>query len=104
MATIWKADGSLEREVKNLGWLLRHWQDVERFIVTKYEGTAPVTDARFVAKLRDGRSYMTDFGSALILWRFLHRRTFFTLPVKWFNRDMVIRHGDDLSKLPLVVE
>lgn len=75
------------RPVKNLGWLLKHWRDVERFDVRAYDGEARVCDAWLVARLRDGGMYETPFASFEVLRLFLHRPVFRGLPVTWLGEE-----------------
>lgn len=70
------------RAVKNLGWLLRHWKEVESFTVDPHPDT-PRTDCILRATMRDGTKYETDFASASILNDWLHRPVFRGLPVQW---------------------
>lgn len=100
MSYVVNADGSY-REVLNLGWLLRHWQEVQGFEVLT--GTArhiggfevPNTDqdrlgqwdATLVAHLRDGRRYVSRFASHRVLLDWLQRPVFKTVPLVWFGLE-----------------
>jgi hypothetical protein len=67
------------RVVKNLGWLLRHWKDVESFWVkTNISGGAYLT-----AILRGGGEYTTRFADKGILRKFLDRRIFRGVVAEW---------------------
>lgn len=80
MSTVIRSNGT-ERPVKNLGWLLAHRGDVERFTVTSH-----ATDrfsARLLAHLSDGQIFWTDFASAGILRTFLERPSWIRVPVDW---------------------
>jgi hypothetical protein len=78
-------DGT-EKEVTNLGWLLRHWADVEWFEVHPYYGQyRGAWDCVLCAHLKDGRRYVTEFASREVLWYWLDRPKFQCLPVKWFG-------------------
>ena len=88
MAIVFYPDGSYKK-VKNLGWLLRNWKDVDRFKVIR--GTA--SQARLVAYMRDGREFDTQFASKDVLWNFLKRPVFIGLHVNWFGQEHVISKG-----------
>lgn len=82
--SIVKLPGKPPRKVKNLGWLLRNWQKVSAFSVVAH--TSNGLDAKLTAHLRDGGGYETEFQSRAVLWRFLKRPVFLTLPLDWFGR------------------
>lgn len=77
----------IAKPVKNLGWLLRNWQKVERFVVEPYQGETPVCDAWLTAICRDGTTYRTPFASKEVLRDWLNRPVFRTLPLNWFGTD-----------------
>ena len=67
------------RPVRNLGWLLKHWREVERFAVSP---------AYLVAECRrntDGARvvYITTFASVAVLRVWLNRPVFRGLPIDW---------------------
>lgn len=73
-----------EREVKNLGWILRHWMEVSRIVVDIRDDIGPVSSGAMVFfYLRDGRRYVTDYASRSVLRHFLDRPVFCGLPVYW---------------------
>jgi hypothetical protein len=77
-----RPDGE-EKEVKNLGWVLRHWKDVKRFVVCL--SLNPDDDCLLVAVLKDGRAYTSGFGARETCARFLDRPVFRGLPLRWFG-------------------
>lgn len=80
-AMIFNADGS-HKKVKNLGWLLKHWQGVERFSVASYpEGKACLS--AFLRDVPGGRTYRVMFQSIEVCWTFLDRPVFRGAPLEW---------------------
>ena len=88
--------------MRNLGWLLRNWKQVERFTVTSgvHEDCALNEDLRracgcssfdnvLVAHLRDGGRYVTNFASLDVLRGWLHRPVFRGLPVNFCGQETV---------------
>lgn len=78
--------GDQVREVKNLGWLLRNWRDVDRFeILTKGEFTNRygLNGAYMIAHLRSGRRYETPWLSLDALRDWLKRPVFDGVPVHY---------------------
>lgn len=71
--------------VKNLGWLLRNWQQVESFAVWPHpelaRGMKP--DAILIATLKDGERYQTSFACATVLRDWLSRPVFRTVLCTW---------------------
>ncbi len=88
MSKVISPDGT-EKEVRNLGWLLRHDEDVEWFEVHQYYqyygDRHGVWDCTFCAHLKDGRRFVTEFASRGVLWEWLDRPKFQCLPVLWFG-------------------
>lgn len=80
------------KKAKNLGWLLRHWKEVESFTVTDHPptntgGMGP--EAVLTAHLKQNSgTYETGFMSASVLMDFLHRPVFYDLPVTWKQGSM----------------
>src|SRR5579884_400001 len=85
-------DGRI-RTVKNLGWLLRHWHQIERLEwVTTGRGqyadmlragfyrTALHPDGLFRAYMRDGSIYATEYASFRVWCGFVNRPVFRGLP------------------------
>jgi len=73
-----------KRPVKNLGWLLRHWSEVESFSFFYAPKSDTVGDGVLSARLRDGSFYRTDFASLTVCFRFLHRPVFGGLKLEVF--------------------
>lgn len=64
--------------VKNLGWLLRHWKEVQWL---GYNLASDKHDhGELVAKLKNGTAYFTQFESLSICFNWLRRPCFDTLP------------------------
>ncbi len=82
MAIVLSADRHRATPVKNLGWILRNWKDVESFEFAEPTSGRPVTDLILVAHCRDGRVYLTHFASLAMCLNFLHRPIFYGLTVK----------------------
>ena len=80
---ILKPEGTV-RDVRNLGWLLRHWKDVHSFTVCPHSYKY---DCWLVAYCNDGTIYETEFASLTVLQAWLHRPVFRNLPVHYRNRD-----------------
>lgn len=53
--------GGKVRAVKNLGWLLRHWKDVEHFTIRTIIEGQPLDGTLLVAWCRNGVSYSTGW-------------------------------------------
>tara|TARA_Y100000310_G_scaffold339913_1_gene434088 strand:- start:494 stop:781 length:288 start_codon:yes stop_codon:yes gene_type:complete len=71
------------REVKNLGWLLRHWKEVTYFDVSPSEFGPG--GAHLVAVLKDSVRYETEFACASVLRGWLKRPVFKGVRLFWFN-------------------
>lgn len=69
-----------QKPVKNLGWLLRNWKQVESFEIDLPHGQT-LAEATLVALLRDGDSYVCEFASYNILRNWLHRPVFMGMEV-----------------------
>ncbi len=80
--------GDTALPVKNLGWLLRHAEMVDRFDVTE-DSLAPGFDCTMFAYLRDGRVFMCDWQSRNVLLDWIHRPSFRGLPVNYFGSERV---------------
>lgn len=73
--------GKAPLAVKNLGWLLRHWRDVQSLGFNYRWGSKGTGgDGELVARLRDGGTYITDYASLSVAWNFLLRPVFIGLP------------------------
>lgn len=84
-SSVW--DGARWKEVKNLGWLLRHASEVESFDVLRGSGG---NDALLVATLLDHRVYATPYASFAVLANFLNRPSFVGLPAVWLGKRMLV--------------
>jgi hypothetical protein len=83
--TIYGKDGGVVRHVKNLGWLLHHWRDVDRFDVSGSDLNG--FDARLVAYLGDGRQYEAYWASRHVLRNWLRRPVFRGATLTWFGNE-----------------
>lgn len=88
-----------KRPVKNLGWLLRNWKNVKRFIVM--ESSKPNVECFLTAELRNdvgpnrmrGGFYRTDFASREVLAHWLVRPIFLGVKILWFGKETKIAKG-----------
>lgn len=78
-----RPDGQVRR-VKNLGWLLRHWKEVNRIQVR--ENDNPDDDAYLVAHMDDGSLYRTGWACRDVCFDWLRRPVFYGVPLDWFGR------------------
>ncbi len=90
-------DGTV-REVKNLGYMLRHWKEIDAIQVTNFEPEAGRpkgynADAFMSVDFKDGRIYTTGFMSKEVLRRFLDRPVLRGLPLNWFGEETTIEKG-----------
>lgn len=98
-AVIQKPDGSIGgygtvREVTDLGWLLRHWKDVERF--NAY--ALPRGDGmRLEAYLWDKRRYVVNFASGSIMRDWLNRPVFKNAKIVWEGVDCAVGNATYLT-------
>lgn len=75
------------KPVKNLGWLMSHWKEIERFEVWPCD-TDSMIDAILVAYLGDGTVYRSTYASAELLRSFfLDRSIFRGRSVDWYIHD-----------------
>jgi hypothetical protein len=79
----------VKRVVKNLGWLLSHWKDIESFVVREPKITGNC-EAYFEAKLKNNFSFVCYFQSQDVLANFLKRPVFYGLNLEWFGENIVI--------------
>lgn len=68
--------------IKNLGWLLRNWQQVKWLGFNWERDGRHIADGQLVAKFKDGGAYFTDYVSLSVCWRFLNRPVFRGLPFR----------------------
>lgn len=82
MALVIRTDIPYALRVKNLGWLLKNWRDVEQFHLLPFEDGNRFYDGILVANMRDGlTSYVTCFASFDVAREWLHRPVFRGLPL-----------------------
>jgi hypothetical protein len=86
-ALIKYANGRI-REVKNLGWLLRNWQRIDRLewvslneVTREVLGLHHMTDGMFYAYMSDGSTYGTPYTSFEVWKGFINRPVLRDLPV-----------------------
>lgn len=81
------------KEVTNLGWIMRNWRKVKHFAwydVSPEMRQETVQDGFFLASLKDGRIYYSDFASYSVFVHWLNRPIFRSLPIfitKWQNQN-----------------
>lgn len=84
MATVLRVNEK-PKAVKNLGWLLRHWSQVEWLGFNYSPDDRRMIDGQLVAKLRDGTTYLTDYASLSVCWNFLNRPVFKGVEFRLWN-------------------
>ena len=88
MTSIVYPDGRL-RTVKNLGWLLRNWKNVDHFKVVP--GTIKEHhEAKLYEYMTDGTFFRANFADKTVLWNWLKRPVFLGLTVDWFGEEHII--------------
>lgn len=85
MATVTKADGS-QRQVKNLGWLVRNALFIDRILIEP--DPAESTGCILTASLgRGAETYRVVFASRRVCWDWLRsRRSLVGVWVRWNDR------------------
>jgi hypothetical protein len=83
---VFHADGSVARQVQNLGWLIRHWKDVKSFDISEGPVASTSWDAVMVAHLNNGGAYVTTWADKTVLRDWLHRPVFRGAPLNWFGQ------------------
>lgn len=73
------------KQVKNLGWLLKHWRDVDHFETEML----PSGEVLMVAYLRDGGTYQTNWASPNVMRQWLHRPVFRGIRVVWMGEETI---------------
>jgi hypothetical protein len=89
-----------EKPVKNLGWLLRHWKEIEYFEV----GNVILSDNTTSHALRAVGTnwiYETDYASLSVLHSWLNRPTFKGLIVNWLFDTKVEIGSNEYKSLPI---
>ena len=74
MATIFYPNGAT-KQVKNLGWLLRNWQQVHK-IWFELNSDDSKNDGKLIVLLHNGGKYETDFASLTVCFNWLNRPVF----------------------------
>jgi hypothetical protein len=86
-AFIHNADGAL-KPVKNLGWLLRNWEMVERIEIHQPDcHRFEDWDVLMVAFLKDGRRYSATWADSTHCRNWLHRPVFEGLPLNFVGEE-----------------
>jgi len=80
-AFITDSNGNVIRQVKNLGWLLKHWKQVKFFRVYYHN----VSDCVLQAVLNNGTRYLTTWESRQVMTDWLHRPVFRGLSIYWVS-------------------
>ena len=89
--------GKLPVQVKNLGWMLRHWREIERVAFLYTGGPLPAPDGVLVAHLRGGGTYQTAFASWSVCVLFLDRPVLRGLPFDFVGLDGVALWSDGIG-------
>lgn len=64
------------KAVKNLGWLLRHWKEVEWLGFNYQPNSREMIDGELVAQLKGGTVYLSSYSSLSVCWNWLNRPIF----------------------------
>jgi hypothetical protein len=75
MSTVLRA-GEPPKAVKNLGWILRHWAEVEWLGFNYAPDNKRMIAGEFVAKLKDGTTYISEYASLSVFWHWVNRPVF----------------------------
>lgn len=94
MALVIHTSTGKQRKVKNLGWLLANWRNVQSFSVARL--LRDRYGARLVAHMDDGRAFVTDFASSQVLACWLNRPVFRGAEINWFGKTL--RIDDNLCR------
>ena len=83
---VFKTNGTI-KPVKNLGWLRKHWKDVESFSAypTLWGGVNLHAFLKGEAYL-----FIAEFSDEKVLWDWLCRPIFLGQKIKWFGINRVI--------------
>lgn len=86
MLTVYNADGTELRKVKNLGWVLRHGRLVDCFIFRRGKGN-PGDDGELEIVFRSGLSCKTSFADFRVMVGFLRRPMWYGLTLNITDHD-----------------
>ena len=89
-------DGKV-KQVKTLGWLLRHWKEVKSFDVSLSGNSFPSEYA--LTAFSDDWFFTTDYASLSMLHNWLNRPVFVGLPINWLSPDKVKIGSLEYAKL-----
>jgi hypothetical protein len=100
--------GEPPKAVKNLGWILLHWRQVDWLGFNYAPDDKRMIDGEFVAKLKDGTTYICAYSSLSVFWNWVRRPVFDGLKLRVVcDYDGVVREftvGDQefrrINKLP----
>lgn len=73
--------GGRVKRVKNLGWLRRHWRDVDSFDIKRL----PHGRAHMTAHMTSGGRFETTWQSEAVLIEWLKRPSFRGVPVRYHD-------------------
>jgi hypothetical protein len=90
-------DGKAPKQVKNLGWLLRHWKDVKNFDVCLSGNSFP--SEYTLTAFSDDWFFITDYASLSVLHSWLNRPVFVGLPINWLSANQVKIGSLEYAKL-----
>lgn len=82
--------GGAYTKVKNLGWLLRHWKEIE-YLGFNYNPDG-IKDGQLIAKFKY-KTFFSDFASVRVCWSWLNRPIF--KGQKFLFQDL--REGSDYN-------
>lgn len=88
MKTYIQHPGGIARPVKNLGWLLRNWRNVDSFSFYYSPAKTGCVDGVLSARMTDGSFYRTEFACLSVCFRFLRRPVFDGLTLAVYRAAM----------------
>jgi len=86
------------KEVKNLGWLIRHWAEIDHLEFIYSPNGKTMVDGVLIGHMKDGRTYRTDYASLIVFWTWVRRPVFIGLKltiksVNWKPKEFIV--GDE---------
>lgn len=93
-------DGKVN-QVKNLGWLLRHWKEIEYFEVGNVTLSDDNTFSHALRAVGNDWIYETEYPSLSALHSWLNRPTFKGLVVNWLFDTKVKIGSSEYKELPI---